>query len=971
MSGRRAAESRGRSGQAGRAGRAGGAGAPVRILTAGVLPLAPRRLIRDRGLAACLTLLVGVSALLAAGAPALVTRILDDDIRERVTAAGPAADVVLRAPLGRAQEGGSVEPGDVVALADALPAQLPPALARAADGITSAVITPGTLATGPLSVGIQPDGSGGSAGVGGGPSATPAVRVALLTPSLADDLRVVRGVLPGTAITGDAEPGPRIGTSPAGPVEVAVSSASAEAAGLVVGSALTVPQSGADRIDGRAPLLGIRVVGIVEAAPGASFPDLPGLLDPVAAADSAPGATAGITVVATGDGLDLARTADLADGDGVIRIRLDPAAFTDEGARAVVRDVQRLSAGTAPVGVDGAVVGGSEAPLRVSSGLDRVVAAHADAARAAVAQMSVLLAGALGVAAVVLVLLARLLVGRRREDIVRDRARGAGTAAIALTAGVETVLLAAVGGAAGLGTAVALGAPWPLADPAPVALLLAVAALAAPAEAAVIARRSGDAGRRELGRAGRADARRAIAIRRLVAESTVLLLAVAAVVSVRGRGLLDSSADGVDPLLAAAPLLLAAAATLVAVRVIPPALAALASLARRGRGALGAVAGATGSPASPLPLGALTLAVAVALTGGLLAETVATGRVAASWQEVGADARIDAEVPDADVALLREAAGVTAVGSARVTDDARLTDGPVQEFATLLAVDAGYADALAASPADADAVDPADPDRIRALADEPASGDRLPVLVDRRLADRLVTDDPVLTYGDRNVRVRVAGVISDGPRGYLGGPFVIVDRAALASWAGEPIVADQVLVTGPGAAAAVGSLDVDPDALLTRDAWQEERSTGALAAGVDRMLALATAAAGILAALALLATAVAGAGRRARTLALLRTLGLPRRGGIGLALAELAPAVLAALLGGAVAAVVTVLALGPALGLRLLTGGRGDPPPAVAPAVILAVAGAALLLLALAILAEVAAHRHDRLAAVLREGDAA
>ncbi|MBP2456438.1 putative ABC transport system permease protein [Clavibacter michiganensis] len=964
MSGRRAADP---------GGRASRAGARLRVLTAGILPLAPRRLLRDRGLAACLALLVAVSALLAAGAPALVTRILDADVRERVAAAGSTADVVLRAPLGRTQEGGSVEPEDVVALADALPAQLPSALARAADGITSAVLTPGTLATGPLTVGAQPDGSGGSTGDGGGAPATPAVRVALLTPSLAADLRVVDGAMPGTEsdADADAEPGPRIGTSSDGPVDVAVSSAAAEAAGLVVGSALTVAQGGADRIDGRAPLLGIRVVGIVEAAPGTSLPDLPGLLAPVAAGDRTPGSTAGITVVAAADGFELARTADLADGDGVIRVRLDPAAFTDQGARAVVRDVQRLAAGTAPVGVDGAEVGGSAAPLQVTSGLDRVVAGHDDAARAAVAQMSVLLAGALGVAAVVLVLLARLLVGRRREDIARDRARGAGTTAVALTAGVESVLLAVVGGAAGLGAAVLLGVPWPLADPAPVVLLIAVAALAPPAEAAWIARRSGDAGRREVGRAGRVDARRTARIRRLVAEALVVVLAIAAVVAARGRGLLDARADGVDPLLAAAPLLLAAAATLVAVRAIPPALAALAAVARRGRGALGAVAGATGSPASPLPLGVLTLAVAVALTGGLLAETVATGRVAASWQAVGADARVDAEVPDADVAGLRDAPGVTAAGSARVTDDALLADGPVQAFATLLAVDAGYADALAAIPADADAVDPLNADRIRALADEPAEDDRLPVLVDRALADRLVTDDPVLTFGERNVRVRVAGVIADGPRGYLGGPFVIVDRGALAYWAGEPIVADQVLVTGPGAVAAVAALDVDPADVLTRDTWQAERSTGALAGGVDLVLALATAAAGILAALALLATAVAGAGRRARTLALLRTLGLPRRGGIPLAVAELAPAVLAALVGGAVAAVVTVLALGPALGLRLLTGGRADPPPSIAPAVVLAVAGAALLLTGLAILAEAAAHRHDRLAAVLREGDAA
>jgi putative ABC transport system permease protein len=179
--------------------------------------------------------------------------------------------------------------------------------------------------------------------------------------------------------------------------------------------------------------------------------------------------------------------------------------------------------------------------------------------------------------------------------------------------------------------------------------------------------------------------------------------------------------------------------------------------------------------------------------------------------------------------------------------------------------------------------------------------------------------------------------------------------------------ANSVLIVGPGADAAVAGLPAD--SVLTRSDWIDERRGLALVAGVESTMVFTVVSVGLLAVVALVATVVSGARSRGRALSMLRTLGMNARFGWWLALAELAPLVIAAVLGGIAAGLAVVLVLAPSLGLDVLAGGITVPSPSLSPLVILGLAGAALLLLGLGTLADVLAHRRDRLSEVLRVGE--
>ena len=120
---------------------------------------------------------------------------------------------------------------------------------------------------------------------------------------------------------------------------------------------------------------------------------------------------------------------------------------------------------------------------------------------------------------------------------------------------------------------------------------------------------------------------------------------------------------------------------------------------------------------------------------------------------------------------------------------------------------------------------------------------------------------------------------------------------------------------------------------------------------------------------ALVTTVAAGGRSRSRSLSLLRTLGVRRGFGWVLALAELAPLVVAALLGGAAAGVAILVAVGPALGLRILAGGVGEPPLSLDVSTVILVVAGSLVLCAIAIAVDTVAHLRDRPGDVLRVGE--
>src|SRR5665647_1345019 len=417
-------------------------------------------------------------------------------------------------------------------------------------------------------------------------------------------------------------------------------------------------------------------------------------------------------------------------------------------------------------------------------------------------------------AAVVMVLLSRLLVIRRSAVITLERARGASVPAIALRLTAEWVPIAALGGAAGIAAA-AWVVPGALNDLLPVGVVVTVAVLAAPVQGAWLARRAWTGRREPANRQDRAQLAKRRTARRLVLESGALVLALAAAFALRTRGLLQVTTEGTDPFLAAAPLLLAIAITVLLLRVYPWPIRVVGVLGRRTRGVLGLLGAVRAQRAvAVLPLLALTLGAAVAVAGGLLVDTVRTGQVEASWERVGADIRVDAELTRDQVAAIAEQPGVTAVGSAHVAKSVSFDAGTGSTLVTLVAVDRRYVDLLAATPFTS-GIDVAG---LAALADTPAVDGKIPVVTGATLARR-VGNSAAMYFGPEYVRVALAGATDYAPIGFFEGPFVFADLDTLSARMPDGLNATSTLVVGPGAAQAVASVGVPPQSVVSRAEW--------------------------------------------------------------------------------------------------------------------------------------------------------
>jgi putative ABC transport system permease protein len=572
----------------------------------------------------------------------------------------------------------------------------------------------------------------------------------------------------------------------------------------------------------------------------------------------------------------------------------------------------------------------------------------------------------------VMLLVSSLLIGRRQNELALERARGSSLVGFGVRSVTEAASAAVIGGIVAIGIAwlVLPGIlPEALRDPAPLVAVLVIAVFAPVVQSILIARAVWRGKREPANRAARLELVKRARTRRLIVEVAIVVIAVAALYSLRTRGLLETRTDGVDPLLAAAPLLLAVVVTLVVLRLYPLVARGVGTLGRRTRGALGVLGAMQVQRAiAILPLLALTLAVALTVGGGLLIDTVRQGQVDASWQRIGADVRVEAPVTSADVAKVAASPGVTAAASDSVLTQQSLAGGTSSLNVTVIGTDRDYANVVAQLPEDAGGGASAANVLRRVEKATPAKAS-LPIVVDRDAYRRLAGKRLTLTYGSKNIAATVVGFVDRGPLGYLTGPFVFADLSSISARLHMPAGATSLLVVGPGAAKAVDTLHAANDTVLTRTSWVSQRQHGALVSGVNRIMILAVASVALLAVIALIATVLATARTRARALALLRTLGMRSRLGWWLALAELAPVVIVALIGGVVAGVVMVELLAPSLGLRVLAGGLDEPTPSLSPIVILGVAGGALVLLGVAMLVEVRAHRRDRLSEVLRVGD--
>ncbi|MFJ9950197.1 hypothetical protein [Kitasatospora sp. NPDC091207] len=445
--------------------------------------------------------------------------------------------------------------------------------------------------------------------------------------------------------------------------------------------------------------------------------------------------------------------------------------------------------------------------------------------------------------------------------------------------------------------------------------------------------------------------------RRLVGELVVVAVTVAAVLEVRRRGVVPPG-GGLDPMLVAAPLLLALTGGLALARLQPVLVGVLARVVGRGSGVVGflglarAARGAGGRPRpSVLPLLALMLAVTTAGFGATVLDAVDRGRAHAALSAVGGDAVVGAPtgavLPPGFIAAAGALPGVR-------------TATPVwwESEVFLLGADSG-------------------PTRVSALVVDPRAYAELSRTVGRGAFDPAVlagddggTDTPVPALfstevakkiGGGSYRLRMpngwellaksAGTLDGTPalesstRRFvvLAGPSTarLPDLKRANLWVATGDIDERQLKglmrelaparRGGGAPstvapAAQASAEAEADALpagyllRTSAARAAELANDPLQHSAGRLFWAAVIGAAGFALLAVLLTLLRAAPERAAMLARLRTMGLRPRQGLALIVVETLPQTLVAAVGGGVVALAAVALLGPAIDLSALVG---------------------------------------------------
>ncbi len=614
--------------------------------------------------------------------------------------------------------------------------------------------------------------------------------------------------------------------------------------------------------------------------------------------------------------------------------------------------------------------------IGVATDFDGILHRFAEQMRAVRALLAVVLAGLLATLLGLLLLAAQLAVERRREEFALLRARGASVARLAGRTAAEGLLVLPLAVLAGWALGARLpgrpgGAQW-------LVLVVGLVALAAtPALAIAGHRRVSFTGRR------RDLVRHRSSVRRRTAELSLVAVAALGLYLLRSRGL--GAADGVDPYLAAVPVLLAVTVAGVALRLFPWPVRQVGRLAARGRGAvgfLGLARAGRGAPVSAAPLAVLVLAISVGVFSGAVATIVSDARDRVADREIGADA-----------ALRGEGFGP---GTAE-----RVAAVPGVRSVALMAAEPGEVTGAQGGPGNVFVVFADAPALARVLADTgagpvvslppaltaatPGAGP-LPALVSTEVM-RTNGDLATVTASNLTLDVSTTAVVDAFP-----GLAVSTDRFVVVPWQALPDRTDvdpnRVLVAGAG---------VDLDALrragdesqreyrrdvLGRSGDQPAQPTQVSTwaqhrrdldrTGANDLLSFAflTGAAGgtALALLAVGFAVLAGARARGQVLSRLRTMGLSARQGRRLLVVELVPAVGVAVLAGGLVGVLLPAALRPALGLDAFTGGVATR-TLVDPALVGGALALVALALAVAVLAENVINRRLRLGTALRLGE--
>jgi putative ABC transport system permease protein len=663
-----------------------------------------------------------------------------------------------------------------------------------------------------------------------------------------------------------------------------------------------------------------------------------------------------------------------------VQVPLDPAVLRADRTAALRRTVGALLAGPE---ADAAAAESRRSDLHVTSALPALLTL-AENRRAAAAPLTALgPVGAAGVALAVLCLAAALAVERRTAELHLLRARGASRAALGrrlLAEGTVTVLPAAAA-ATVLALAVLPTPRWGAAVAAGGATAV-VALLALPVRALLALPADARRGARQEAAAQRSGRRRA------VVEAAVAAVTVAALVAARRRGV--APGGGVDPLLVAAPLLIALSGALLLARCWPALAGLAARRAARGRGPvafLGLARAARGSGGrrgpSVLPLLALLLAVTTAGFGATVLTALHAGQQRAALTAVGADAVVSTPGDPLPAGFAERAAALPGVvsglpawrdGSASMAT----ADRSLFPNVTVLVVDPVRYAALAER-SGTGRFDPA------LLAARAADG-TVPVLVTPGLAARLDDSPSGIHLGPGEIEARMVGVV-DGAVGVGGGEIAVLPAAPAA--AALPAVGRPNLWFGTGRIEPgplgdlLRRLDPAAGATSTPAPWagpagyhvataaEEARGRAAPPAppAAARVFDAAVLAADAFALLAVLLTLVRATPERTALLARLRTMGLRPRAGLALILAEALPQALAAAGVGAALAAVAALVLGPAVDLAAVIGAPVHATVAFAAGPVAVQALALAAAAAAAVFAEAAYAARRQISTELRAGD--
>ncbi len=579
------------------------------------------------------------------------------------------------------------------------------------------------------------------------------------------------------------------------------------------------------------------------------------------------------------------------------------------------------------------------------------------------------------VGATVILLAARMIVARRDAELTMLRARGGSLRQVAALLARAAVLAAGPAAVIGVGLATALvpgagsspasGSGWPLAGIAVLAALagpplVAVWHYRRPAPASNPARVTSA----ETGRPGRA-------WRRPVAEVTAIAASVAGLVVLRNQGVsAPGSGGGADLYLTLTPVLVAIPVVVVMLRLYPLAVRGLLAVCARGAGATGFVAlsrAARSSLTGVLPAFALVLALSLATFAGMVSNGITQGEIAASWHTTGADVLIGpgGYSPPVSSAAVRAIAAVHGVRHATAVWNTSWVT-PFGQPITVVAVDpASYAAVVADTPFPAVAAT-----RIGTATGGTMPFDAtVPVLASPSAAAILGASATQLTSLSAMgpFKVRVAGTLSSTPAQPGGGAFVVMPLRTLPGPAGQPLPST-VLVTGSAiddAQLSAVTEKVFPGSVLTfRTAVLASLASSPLQHGAGLIIALTIATAAAFGLFTVILGLALGSAERELTLARLTVMGHERPG--GLVLAEAMPAVLAAVVAGAVCAVALPHVVGSSIDLSAFTGTSA--PVQFQPDVLaLGLPAAVVVVLALAALtAEARALRRRGITGILR-----